>query len=218
VIRNNYVSDNSGGILLTDDTGPTHDVVVNANVVSDNTEDCGITVPGHNPDALGATGQRQPSVAGVYDNTISHNTVTGNGTSGEGAGVLFANATSGTASYDNLVEDNYIAGNGLAGVTFHAHHIAPGQFEDLSGNRVLDNIIGQNNVDGDSLDYPPFLPQDLATTGILVYSGGTPVVVFVGGNHISHDTIGIWLSQAVAALSLATNTFSSVSTPISANN
>jgi hypothetical protein len=60
----------------------------------------------------------------VYDNVISHNRITGNGTSGEGAGVLFANATAGTASYDNVVAHNYIAGNGLAGVTLHAHPLA----------------------------------------------------------------------------------------------
>ena len=48
----------------------------------------------------------------------------------------------GTGSYDNLVEDNYLAGNELAGVTMHAHTIAPGQFEDLSGNKIVDNVIG----------------------------------------------------------------------------
>src|SRR6202008_4317318 len=91
-------------------------------------------------------------VAGVYDNTISHNTITDNGLKGEGAGVLFANAAAGTASYDNLVEFNTITGNELAGVTMHAHTVGPGQFEDLSGNQIVNNTIGTNNTGGDPLD------------------------------------------------------------------
>jgi hypothetical protein len=63
-------------------------------------------------------------VAGVYDNAIVHNVVANNGLKGQGAGVLFANATAGTASYNNLVAGNFIAGNGLSGVTMHAHAAA----------------------------------------------------------------------------------------------
>ena len=84
-------------------------------------------------------------MAGVYNNVIRDNRITDNGTSGEGAGVLFANAGPGTASYDNWVVGNYIAGNELAGVTMHAHTLGPGQFEDLNGNNVIDNVIGTNN-------------------------------------------------------------------------
>ena len=90
--------------------------MIQGNVVTKNESDCGITVPGHNPDALDASGKRQPNVAGVYRNAIIGNTITDNGHLGEGAGVLFANASGGTASYDNLVQGNYIAGNQLAGV------------------------------------------------------------------------------------------------------
>ncbi len=66
-------------------------------LVTGNSTDCGITVPGHNPAALNAKGQPQPAVAGVYDNVIRGNTVTNNGLKGDGAGVLFANAMAGTA-------------------------------------------------------------------------------------------------------------------------
>jgi nitrous oxidase accessory protein NosD len=214
-ITRNYIADNSGGVLLSDDTGPTHNNLVADNVVTGNSTDCGITVPGHNPNALNAKGQPQPSVAGVYANVIRGNVVTNNGVAGEGAGVLFANATAGTASYDNLVQGNYIAGNGLSGVTFHAHTIKPGQFEDLSGNQVIGNVIGKNNLDGDTLDSPAS-PTDLVTTGILVFSGGTPVTVRIAFNHIFNNAIGIWLSKAVTASGLGTNTFSNVTTPISA--
>lgn len=215
-IRDNFIADNSGGVLLTDDVGPTHDNVIEHNVVKDNVADCGITVPGHNSNALNSAGVRQPSVAGVYRNAILDNVVTGNGVKGEGAGVLFANAGPGTASYDNLVRGNYIAGNGLPGVTMHAHTLPPGLHEDLNGNVIIDNSIGKNNLKGDTLDGPPG-PADLQTTGVLVFSGGTTVKVKIAFNHIFDNSIGIWLSKPVKAAGLGTNTFRHVTTPISAN-
>jgi hypothetical protein len=216
-IIGNFISGNSGGILLTDETGPTDHNLVEHNVVTDNAADCGITVPGHNPNAVNAAGVPQPSVAGVYDNVIRNNIVTDNGLKGEGAGVLFANASAGTASYNNLVEDNYIAGNGLSGVTMHAHTLGPNQFEDLNGNNVIGNIIGTNNKDGDTLDSPAS-PEDLQTTGVLVFSGGSPVTMTIAHNLIFNNEIGIWLSKPVTAHGLLTNSFFNVTTPISANN
>ncbi len=196
LVAGNYVSGNEGGVLLTDEFGPTHDNHIEGNLITRNVFDCGITVPGHNPFALDANGNRQPAVAGVYRNVIRHNRVTFNGLQGEGAGVLFANAGPGTGSYDNLVEDNYLAGNELSGVTMHAHTLAPGQFEDLSGNKIVDNVIGQNNVGsavagpGDSLDGPP--ATDPFTTGILVFSGSVPLHVQIEDNRIFDNHYGVW--------------------------
>jgi Right handed beta helix region len=214
-VNGNFIAHNSGGVLLTDETGPTHNNVIENNIVTRNASDCGITVPGHNPAALNSKGQRQPAVAGVYDNAIVHNVVTNNGREGEGAGVLFANATAGTASYNNLVEGNFIAGNGLSGVTMHAHTLMPGQFEDLSGNKIIGNKIGTNNLDGDTLDSPAS-PTDMKTTGVLVFSGGTRVRTVIAHNHIFNNKIGIWLSKPVKAFGLRTNSFHHVTTPISA--
>jgi hypothetical protein len=215
-ILHNFIAHNSGGILLTDDIGPTHDNLVDGNVVTDNVADCGITVPGHNGMALTAAGVRQPSVAGVYRNAILNNVVTGNGTQGEGAGVLFANAGPGTGSYDNFVAGNFIAGNGLAGVTMHAHTLMAGQHEDLNGNVIVHNTIGTNNLGGDPLDGPPGPVK--AHTGVLVFSGGTPVSVGIAFNHMFNNDIGIWLSKPVKASGLKTNTFRNVTTHVSANN
>jgi Protein of unknown function (DUF1565) len=214
LIRGNFIAHNSGGVLLTDETGPTHNNVIANNIVTLNETDCGITVPGHNPAALNSAGQPQPNVAGVYDNVIVHNVVTNNGLKGEGAGVLFANATAGTASYNNLVIDNFIAGNGLSGVTMHAHTIKPGEFELLSGNKIIGNTIGKNNIDGDTLDFPAS-PKDEHTTGVLVFSGGTSVTVVIAHNHIFNNFFGIWLSKPVTAFGLGTNTFHHVTVPIS---
>jgi hypothetical protein len=214
-VSGNFIAGNSGGVLLTDETGPTHNNVIENNIVTRNASDCGVTVPGHNPAALNAKGQRQPAVAGVYDNAIVHNVITSNGLKGEGAGVLFANAGPGTASYNNLVEGNFIAGNELSGVTMHAHTLAPGQHEYLSGNKIIGNRIGTNNTGGDPLDFPAS-PKDTKTTGVLVFSGGTPVWTVIARNHISDNSIGIWLSKPVQAFGLRTNSFHHVKTPVSA--
>jgi hypothetical protein len=191
IVSHNYDSGNTGGILVTDEFGPTHGNVIESNIVTKNQFDCGITMPGHNPNAVSATGIPQPTVAGVYNNVVRGNIVTDNGLLGEGAGVLFANATAGTGSYNNLVENNYIAGNGLSGVTMHAHTVGPGQFEDMSGNTVIHNVIGENNLleDGDPLDGSQ---SDPSTTGILVFSGAVAVTETIAHNTIFGNTYGIW--------------------------
>ena len=192
-------------------------------MVTNNQSDCGITVPGHNPDALDANGKPQPSVAGVYRNAIIGNIITNNGHLGEGAGVLFANASGGTASYDNLVKGNYIAGNQLAGVTLHAHLLDPtmdpdaSKGEDLNGNRIENNVIGQNMVPGtfvvgDDLDGVVTVTQ---TTGVLVWAGPVAVHVTIVRNHISHDHFGIWLGKTANIVgNIHNNSFRDVFTPI----
>ncbi|HEY2651120.1 MAG TPA: right-handed parallel beta-helix repeat-containing protein [Solirubrobacteraceae bacterium] len=211
-VRGNFVSGNSGGVLLTDEFGPTHDNVIDHNTITNNAFDCGVTAPGHNPTALDSSGNPQPSKAGVYDNVIEHNRITNNGLKGEGAGVLFANAGPGTASYNNLVVHNYIAGNELSGVTMHAHTLGPGQFEDLSGNRILHNTIGKNNTGGDPLDGTA---KDPSTTGILVFSGTVPVNVTIAHNRIRNNQYGVWLGVGGhVTATLKHNVFQQVTTPV----
>lgn len=210
-VRSNYVTDNSGGVLLTDEFGPTHANVVERNAITRNLFDCGVTAPGHNPNALDAKGHRQPKVAGVYDNVIKHNWITENGLKGEGAGVLFANAGPGTAAYNNRVEGNFIAGNELAGVTMHAHGTPPGAFEDLSGNRIVRNVIGRNNTGGDPLDGPV---ADTQTTGVLVFAA-VPVKVTIKHNVIYDNHFGIWLGVGGnVKAKLAGNRFLHVDVPV----
>jgi parallel beta-helix repeat protein len=50
-IVGNTIRDNAGGVLLTDEIGPTDGNVVAHNLVLNNTADCGITLAGHNPAA-----------------------------------------------------------------------------------------------------------------------------------------------------------------------
>jgi hypothetical protein len=196
IVSHNRVTGNTGGVLLSDEFGPTHHNKIAHNVITRNAYDCGVTAPGHNPHALDGSGNPQPSVAGVYANQIFRNRITDNGNSGEGAGVLFANATAGTASYDNLVTYNFIAGNEMAGVTLHAHAVDAGQYEDLSGNRIVHNTIGPNNLGGDpdafNCAFSCRSHPLRQTTGVLVL-GAVPVDVTITRNRIRHNEFGIWL-------------------------
>jgi len=115
-VLHNTVVNNAGGILLTDENGPTSGNMIDHNTADNNLEDCGITIAGHNAGAF-AHGTPQPNVGGVYSNSISHNEVNGNGIKGEGAGILLAGGPPGTAVYNNRIVDNVAQGNGLAGVT-----------------------------------------------------------------------------------------------------
>lgn len=80
-VSGNYIAGNAGGVLLTDETGPTHDNVVQDNTVTENAADCGITVPGDSSKALSSAGKRQPKVAGVYSNLWSSATTSAGTTS-----------------------------------------------------------------------------------------------------------------------------------------
>ncbi len=201
----NKVSGNSGGILLTDEFGPTDGNLVAFNTVSDNTLDCGITIAGHNPGAF-AAGVPQSSVGGVFDNRILFNSVSGNGVAGQGAGVLLATALPGGAVYDNQVQNNLIWGNGLAGVTVHSH--AAGQ--DLNGNVIEANLIGTNNLDGD-YDFSPSV--DPSTTGIIV-AAVAPLAITVAHNLIANDVFGVWTMPEVTATGTASNFYYKVTTPV----
>ena len=201
-VTDNRVSGNSGGILLTDENGPASGNVVSDNQVTDNVYDCGITVAGHNIKLAG----------GVFDNRFLDNRVSGNGTKGQGAGILFATPVPGDAStygvggavYDNFVAGNVIWGNGLAGVTVHSH--APGQ--DLNGNVIVHNFIGTNNLAPDEDFGPAFV--DAQTTGVIV-TAVSDVSITVAHNVIARNENGVWLGEvggaAITATGLASNAF-----------
>lgn len=210
----NTVDGNSGGILLSDDTGQTYGNLVAFNNVYGNIFDCGITIASHLPEVFGG---------GVHDNKIIANRVTGNGVAGQGGGVLLATAVPGNvpgipgtggAVYNNLVQGNYLARNGLAGVTLHSH--ATG--EDLNGNTVIGNTIGTNNLDPD-MDFVGFGSQffDGETTGVIV-AAVSNVTITIARNVIFNNAIGVWLGQAggstITAMGTASNRFVNVTNPV----
>jgi parallel beta-helix repeat protein len=207
-VLDNTSTDNSGGILLTDEFGPNHNNLIEGNSVVDNTLDCGITIPSHNLGMNPMTGELDPSFGGVYANQILNNTAIGNGVAGFGAGIgIFAPAPF-SASYDNVVSGNLIQGNGLAGISVHSH--APDAY--VNGNVFTYNTIGQNNVDmADGTDSGP---HDGATTGILIWSAATKYHFTVAHNKISDNTYGIWLTPNTVRISGIRSNHFSVTTPL----
>jgi parallel beta-helix repeat protein len=204
-VAGNLSTGNSGGILLSDETGPAAHNHVTGNVVTGNLFDCGITVVGHNPKAAPG-GVPAPKTAGVYANQIDGNYISGNGTKGEGAGVVMATGLPGGAVYDNTVAGNSISGNGMSGVSVHSH--VPGEF--LGGNVITRNMIGVNNLVGDH-DFAPHV--DTQTTGVLVATV-SPLTIKVSGNMIGQDHFGIWTTGPATVHNEHDNFFAGDTLPV----
>ncbi len=208
-VVNNKSVGNSGGILLTDEFGPTHDNTISGNLVLNNVEDCGVTLPSHNVGVNPGTGATLPTIAGVYRNRVIGNRVIGNGTKGFGAGIGVFAPFPGAASYNNLVAFNFAEGNGLGGISVHSH--APNASVD--GNIFTSNAIGKNNV---SLqDGADVSPKDTQTSGIVIWSAVTKYHFVVTNNLIFDNQVGIWLTPAtISATGLNTNHFINVQTHV----
>ena len=193
-VAHNVVENNVGGILLTDETGPTHDNLITGNVVRNNKLDCGITLPSH-PSGFGPGGVPLPG-NGVYHNTISFNVSTGNG----GAGVGIFTPTPGTKSYNNIVIGNTLTHNGLPGVALHSHAVG----QNLNGNQIIGNWISGNAADGDAGTSGP--------TGIIIFSdiqgGAAPITgMTIARNTVTNEAIDVWIGDTAMNLSLHRNNF-----------
>lgn len=202
-VLDNRVTRNAGGILLTDELGPTAHNLIRRNRVYRNPYDCGITIAGHSDKAV-QSGKLMPKVAGIYRNRILRNFSNANGLRGEGAGILLATAGPGTAVYSNLIRGNTANRNNLAGITLHSH--APGDY--LNRNRLVANLVRSDNRGGD--------PDagDSSTTGILVFSAVNELQgTVVRGNVIRDVHYGIW-TQNVPTIPQNANRFQNVSVPL----
>lgn len=223
-VRDNTVTNNDDGVLLTDDSGPNYGNEIVDNYVANNIYECGIVLPSHNqfavaftahPDSTYTTGALTPKSGGVFDNRVADNSVIDNGTvvvpgfGGSGSGVGIFAPQAGTAAYGNEIVDNYITGSGQSGFTIHAHYTG-GEY--VSGNRVAENRFGTNNIGGDGLDGPGTDP-DFVTTAILVFSA-VHVDIDLSQNEIQGNQIGIWLSADVSAEGLSSNSISGATTKV----
>jgi hypothetical protein len=224
LIEGNVVAHNVGGILMTDEFGPTSGNVVRENRAFDNTHDCGITLAGHNPAAVDPATGRPTGSAGVFDNVIEGNVANDNGVAGQGAGILLGGGAPYAGVYGNVIRHNVARGNGLPGITVHQHLVG-----DLNGNVVEGNLVSNDNLDGD-FDFAAAAASE--TTGILVASGAGPGPALppallpgpITGTIIRHNRIvdvnvGIWtLGVDPASTEITHNRFGSdVTTPISTN-
>jgi parallel beta-helix repeat protein len=199
-VARNTVENNAGGILLSDDTGATHDNLISGNIVRNNPFDCGIVLASHPPAAI--TGSNVPL-------TVVHNTIAGNlslanglGEHGAGAGVgIFTFVPGGTVS-GNVVIHNRLIGNGLPGIAMHAH--TPGEF--LNDNVFVGNVIAGNGADTEDAFTPG--PTGINVFGISPITGtiiaeneinheafqivvNTPAVVDAHLNNLHDDTVGV---------------------------
>ncbi len=193
VVRGNVIRHDMGGILLTDEDGPTHDNLITENTLAENPSDCGITLASHWTDTLSGKAVA-PEVAGVYKNTVSHNTVTGSG----GAGIGVFAAAAGGAAWGNIIEENTSTMNGLAGIAIHSHTAA----QNLDGNVLKDNVLYGNLAD-------TMNPADTAsaTAGISIASTGAPIRnTVITGNRISGEHFGIIALGLDPATELTHNT------------
>ena len=222
VVEHNYVVNNAGGILLTDEFGPTAHNVIRGNDSSNNIHDCGITLASHSaavdPNTLQPTG-----AAGVFDNLIEGNVVNGNGTQGQGAGILMGGGAPFSGVYGNVIRDNFAKDNGLGGVTIHQHLAG-----DLNGNVIERNVFIHDNLQPDQ-DFAGIF--DAVTTGVLVESGPPPGPALppfllpgklentvIRDNAFLDNQIGIFtLGVDAGTTTIAHNFFSPGTTPISVN-
>jgi parallel beta-helix repeat protein len=210
-VLDNQVSDNTGGIYLTDESGPAAHNLIAGNHVFDNVWDCAITLASHSQRAVKPDGQPRPRAGGVYDNTIRANVTDGNGVRLPGAGILVAAAFSGGGAYGNRIIGNKVNDNGLPGVALHSHK---GR-QDLNGNIIRDNVIGRNAVGGAHGGPGDDDGGIHHTAGILVWSKVTRITrIQVSGNHINQNYFGIW-TKNVPRLQRAANHYVHVRVPLS---
>ncbi len=192
VVGGNLVDYNSGGVLVTDETGPNYANLITENVVKYNGEACGITLASHPAATLAhPTG---PLSFGVFQNTVLKNESSYNGlNNGGGAGVGMYAAGPGNINYGNVAIGNLLVGNGLPGVAMHNHASVPGAPPvTLRDNSVIDNHFRGNGAD----------TEDAATaglTGINIY-GVLPLTgMVVTGNVMEDESIGISFNSAATA-------------------
>jgi nitrous oxidase accessory protein NosD len=187
IVANNVVDHNAGGILLSDETGPTHDVLITANLVTENGYECGITLASH-PPAPGFAADPY----GVFHNTVAGNDSSKNGLiipgTGVGIGLFTSPGRPNTATYANVVVGNRAVGNGHPGIALHSH--LPGH--NLTDNQIVGNFIAGNGADT-ALTGPPFNePQSpQAPTGIDLFGVSPLTGTLVTGNVIEREAIDV---------------------------
>ena len=198
----NEVERNSGGILISDETGPSRGNLITGNFVHDNPFDCGITMASHGP-ATSVIPSATVSY-GVFRNTIAHNVSERNGyqVPGAGAGVGIFAPFPGTTASANVVIDNDLLDNGMPGVALHNHAAAPAPAPPVNLN---DNVIVGNHFSGNAAD-----TADAATsgpTGINVYSVAPITGTVISQNTFDNEKVNVAFKAPVGQLSVHFNNF-----------
>lgn len=171
IVSGNEVTANDDGILVTDETAESHDILIQHNNVTNNPGECGIVLASHSP-----VGSAPPAFAnhyGVDHITVSENVATDNGVNVGGAGIgMFSDGAGSGRVSDNVIIHNKAVGNGLGGIDIHSH-VGPAFFlppDNMNGNQIIGNYISGNLADLDDTATP-------GRVGININSGagGTPI-------------------------------------------
>ncbi len=191
IVTANTVHGNSGGILLSDDTGANHDNLISFNEVHDNAYACGIVLASHVQAPF--SGVAVPP--GVFHNTIYGNHSASNGlANGGGAGIGIFASIPGAAAYGNVVANNYVNKNGIPGISMHSH--VPGQ--NMTNNMLVGNMVVDNAADTEDAATP-------GPTGINLYSAGANAGNIISGNTIQRETDDVAISDPSLVLVMFNN-------------
>jgi hypothetical protein len=201
-ILRNEIAHNSGGILTSDETGPSDHNLISENFVHDNSFDCGITLASHAP-ATSVVPMAKLSF-GVMFNTIARNTSLRNGTQSPGAGVGIFAPSPGTTDTGNVVIGNDIRDNGATGVAMHNHAAPPAPAPPVNMN---DNVIVGNHFSGNGPDNPG--APTPGPTGINVFSAGLITGTVISQNTFDREAIDVGFSAPASQLNVHFNDFSS---------
>ena len=185
-VSNNTVDLNSGGILISDETGITHDNLIAGNLVRDNAYACGITMASH-PASPAATSKLP---YGIFNNIIEGNTSTNNGHAGSGgAGIGIFAPGPGNMNFGNRIIGNTLTNNGHPGVTMHNHAAPPG----TPGVNLNDNVISGNLISGNGADSAD--ASTSGSTGIDIYSVAPVYGTVIAQNTIVNEAVDVVMNN-----------------------
>jgi hypothetical protein len=188
IVSGNLITGNADGILLSDETGETHDNLITRNQVIDNPLECGIVLASHPRSGQG--GPTPPAGGysahfGVTHNTVSENVSSRNGVQIGGSGVgLFSDGFGKGLMSGNVVIANELTDNGLGGVAIHSH-VGPSfglPADNFDGNVIIANYIARNLADQFDTATPGSVGINISSGG-----GGSPIYGTVISANVIRD-------------------------------
>ena len=184
-VTHNKVFDNAGGILVTDETGPSSFNFIAENNVHENPYGSGIALASNAP--ANSVAPSATVTFGVNDNIVAHNNSWSNGTQAStiGAGIgLFAPAAISRVNA-NVVMDNDVSANGKGGVVVETKDLFVGPANNTNDNRIIGNNISNNGAD-------PVNPASLGnSTGISVSAVGVITGTMILANKFDDETADV---------------------------